>query len=140
RRPRLLRPDPADVRGGPRLAAAGRAHRHHRPGARAAGPRRRRRAMAPSGRAGRTPERRRPAARPHRRRRPPPVEPGGAGTIGRRGGGETGVMTSPCNGEGDRVAVEGPQPAEPDGPSVSVAAPPIHLPTTWGGEAQAVTE
>src|SRR5690606_24207890 len=86
-----LRPDPADVRGGARLAAAGRPDRHHGAGSCASGPRRRRGAVAPSGRAGRPPERRRPAPRPDRRRRSPAVEPGGTGATGRGGGGDAGL-------------------------------------------------
>nr|MCB7500470.1 cation diffusion facilitator family transporter [Enterobacter roggenkampii] len=45
------------------------------------------------------------------------------------------LLSSPCNGEGDHEVVEGRAPAAPSGPSVSLAAPPIHLPISWGGEA-----
>ena len=44
-------------------------------------------------------------------------------------------LSSPCNGEGDREAVEGLATAEPSGPSVTSPSAPRHLPMKWGGEA-----
>src|SRR5690606_23700733 len=45
------------------------------------------------------------------------------------------MLSSPCNGEGRRVAVEGLTSAEPSDPSVSSPSASIHLPTRWGGDA-----
>src|SRR5690606_29971171 len=69
-----IRPDPPDVRGGPRMAAAARPPAPSSAGPHPAGARRRGRAVATPGDADRTPDRRRRHPRAGRGRRPPAVD------------------------------------------------------------------
>src|SRR5690606_36542604 len=74
--------------------------------------------------------------RPAGRRRPAAGPAGRAhGPLDRRAEDQvTGAFPSPHAGRGTTKWWRGSATAEPSGPSVSAASPPIHLLITWGGE------